>query len=180
MFIDICLLALLTLALFKGMKKGLVVAAFSFFAVIIGLAAAVKMSALVATWLSGTIQVAAKWLPFLAFICIMVATSFAVKIGAKLVETALQFSMLGWVNKLGGVLLFTFLYFSVFSVIVFYMAKLHILQPTTIQSSKGFPIIQFWGPEALQLIGKIIPIFKGMFDDLNQFFDGLSNKLTHK
>ena len=67
MFIDICLLALLALAFFKGMKQGLVVAAFSFFALILGLAAALKMSALVAKWLSSAMNVQAAWLPFLAF-----------------------------------------------------------------------------------------------------------------
>lgn len=179
MFLDTCLLGLLAFAVFKGMRKGLVVAAFSFFAIIIGLAAAVKMSALVATWLSGSIHVSTRWLPFLAFIIIMFAVAIVVRIGAKLVETALQFSMLGWVNKLGGVVLYVLLYFSVFSIVVFYLEKLHFLNTATIQSAKWYPYIQFWGPKAVQLLGTIIPIFKGMFDDLSLFFDGLSNKLSH-
>jgi len=36
MIIDVCLFGLLILAFFKGVKKGLVVAIFSFFAVFIG------------------------------------------------------------------------------------------------------------------------------------------------
>ena len=179
MSLDTCLLSLLALAIFKGMRKGLVVAAFSFFAIIIGLAAAVKMSALVATWLSGTLHVSARWLPFIAFTVIMVAVSFLVRMGAKIVETALQFSMLGWVNKLGGVLLYVLLYFSVFSIIVFYLEKLHFLNTATIQSANWYPYVQFFGPKALEFLGNIIPIFKDMFEDLSRFFDGLSNKLAH-
>ncbi len=179
MFLDTCLLGLLALAIFKGMRKGLVVAAFSFFGIIIGLAAAVKLSALIATWLSGTLDVSARWLPFLAFTIIMVAVSFAAKIGIKIVETALQFSMLGWVNKLGGVLLYVLLYFSIFSIVVFYLEKLHLLQTTAIQSAKWYPYIQFWGPKALQLLGDLIPFFKDMLEDLSSFFDGLNDKLAY-
>lgn len=178
MFLDTCLLGLLALAIFKGMRKGMVVAAFSFFGVIVGLAAAVKMSALIANWLSGTLDVTARWLPFLAFAIIMVAVSITVRIGVKVVETALQYSMLGWVNKLGGVLLYVLLYFSVFSIVVFYLEKLHLLNTATIQSANWYPYIQFLGPKSLQFLGDLIPLFKDMFEDLSRFFDGLSDKLA--
>ena len=50
MFIDTLFLLAMIAALFKGYTKGLVVAVFSFAAIIIGLAAALKLSSAVAVW----------------------------------------------------------------------------------------------------------------------------------
>jgi len=177
MLIDFCLMLLLVLAIFKGMKQGLVVAAFSFLAIFLGLAAALKMSALVARWLADTINVQAAWLPFLAFILIMIAVGIVVKMLAKIIETLLSFSMLGWLNSVGGILLFCCIYITVYSVLIFYAEQLHFIKPATIAASKTYPYIHFWGPEAISFFGKIIPVFKGIFEELSTFFEGLSKNL---
>lgn len=177
MLIDVCLLLLLVLAIFKGMKQGLVVAAFSFLAIFLGLAAALKMSALVARWLADTINVHAGWLPFLAFILIMIAVGIAVKILAKIIETLLSLSMLGWLNTLGGILLFCCIYVTVYSVLIFYVEQLHLIKSATIAASKTYPYIHSWGPEAINIFGKIIPVFKGIFEELSTFFEGFSKNL---
>ncbi len=46
MLIDIIVVILLVMAIFKGLRKGLIVAVFSFLAFLIGLAAALKLSTL--------------------------------------------------------------------------------------------------------------------------------------
>ncbi len=178
MFIDICLLALFVLAIFKGIKKGLVVAAFSFFAIFLGLAAAVKMSTLVAGWLSETINVKAGWLPFLAFIVIMIVVAIVVRIFAAIIETTLQLTLLGWLNSLGGIVLYCCIYVTVFSVMIFYMEQLHLLKGPVIEASKSYQYIHFWGPKAIDIFGKLVPIFKDMFEELTRFFDAFSKNLA--
>jgi membrane protein required for colicin V production len=49
--IDIIYIIILAMAALKGFRQGMVVAAFSFVAFFVGLAAAVKLSAIVAVWL---------------------------------------------------------------------------------------------------------------------------------
>ena len=175
MFIDICLLVLLVLAIFKGVKKGLIVALFSFFAVFIGLAAAVKMSTLVAGRLAETVKVKAAWLPFLAFIVVMIVVALIVRIVAAIIETSLQLTMLGWLNALGGIVLYCCIYFSV---LIFYMEQLHLLKPTAIATSKTYHYIHFLGPKTIDLFGKLVPVFKGMFEELTRFFDLLSKNFA--
>lgn len=176
MFIDICVLALLVMAIFKGAKQGLVVAACSFAAIFIGLAAAVKMSAIVAKWLGESVNIQASWLPFLAFIIIMLVVAIAVSALAKVIETTLQAAMLGWFNKLGGILLYIALYLTVFSVLIFYIEQMQLLKPNMIAQSTTYPYIHLWGPESIQLVGKAIPYFKGMFTELSSFFGSLAKK----
>ena len=90
MLLDIVVLALLVLAIVKGFKQGLVLAALSFIAIFIGLAAALRCSTLVAGWLGNTVNVGASWLPLLAFILIMAGVFFGVKMLSAIIEQMLE------------------------------------------------------------------------------------------
>lgn len=178
MFLDIIVLALLVLALMKGLKQGFVVAALSFAAVFIGLAAALKFSTWVAKWLGNNINVGTSWLPFLAFLVIMIAVFIGVRILAAVVEQILELSMLGWANKLGGFILYALLYITVFSVLIFYTEKMNLLKPEASAASITYTYIHFWGPYSVEGLGKAIPFFKDMFADLTEFFGAINKNIT--
>ena len=174
MLIDTIVAVLIVFACIKGYQRGLIVALFSVIAFIIGLAAALKLSAVVANYLKGTISVSAKWLPFISFIAVFLITVLLVRWGGRLIEKSFQLVLLGWVNRIGGVILYAVLYMTILSVFLFYAEKLHLLQPSAIQSSLTYPILQPWGPKLIDGFGKIIPIFKDMFTELENFFAGIS------
>jgi membrane protein required for colicin V production len=177
MLLDVIVVILFIMAIWKGMQKGLVVALFSFIGIFLGIAAALKMSTLVARWLSASVHVNGFWLPFLAFIIIIIAVGFLVRIGAKLIETLLDLSMLGWVNKLAGIVVFALLYLTFFSILVFYAEKMELLKPYTITNSKFYPWLHRVGPVAINLLAQLVPLFKGMFTELRLFFDNLNKQL---
>ena len=167
------------MAIFKGYQKGLIIAVFSIIAFILGLAAALKLSAIVADHLKDSISVSAKWLPFIAFALVFFAVVILVRLGAKLIEKAFQVVLLGWVNRIGGILLYATLYIIILSIFIFYAEKLMLLKPATSQSSLSYEFIQPWGPKVMDNFGKLIPPFKDMFTQLGDFFNGLSNKIQH-
>jgi membrane protein required for colicin V production len=171
MFIDTTLAILLILALFKGYRNGFVVAVFSFLAIIIGLAAAMKLSALVAGWLKESTSVNTAWLPFLSFALIMIGVVLLVRLGARLIQSAMELVLLGWFNKICGIVLYAALYITVFSVFLFYAQKIHFIKAEALGSSHSYAFIQPWGPKAIELFGTILPIFKGVFEELSHFFD---------
>jgi membrane protein required for colicin V production len=171
MFIDTLFILLLVAALYKGYSKGLIVAVFSFAAIIIGLAAALKLSSVVAVWLQKSTNLSGFWLPFLSFILVMIGVAFLVKLGAKFVEKTIQLVLLGWVNKLGGIVLYAALYISVLSVILFYFDKMNLLKEDTIATSKTYFFIQPWAPKVIAAFGKVLPIFKDVFHQLETFFE---------
>jgi membrane protein required for colicin V production len=179
MLIDFTFAALLILAIIKGYQKGLILAIFSILAFIIGLAAALKLSTVVAAYLKDSISVSAKWLPFIAFALVFFIVVVLVRLGAKLVEKTFQAVLLGWVNRIGGILLYATLYLIILSIFVFYAEKLQLLQPATIQYSVTYNFIQPWGPKLMDNIGNLIPFFKDMFTQLGDFFNSLSNKISH-
>ncbi len=170
MFIDVIFLFAIIAAFVKGYSKGLIVAVFSFIAVIVGLAAALKLSSSVATWLQKSTNISSYWLPFLSFALVMIGVIFLVKMGARFVEKTVQFAMMGWLNKIGGILMYAALYTSILSVVLFYCNKMNLIKPETFAASKSYGFIQPWAPKIIAGFGKVIPMFKDVFQQLESFF----------
>lgn len=171
MLIDVIAFAFLLLALFKGLRKGLIVALFSFLALFIGLAAALKLSAAVAQYIGGNVTVSQRWLPFIAFLLVFMIVVLLVRLGAKLLQGLVQTMMLGWANRLGGVLFYGLIYFFIYSVLLFYATQLNLLKPATVQSSTTYNWIEPYAPRLLSWLGAVVPFFKNTFADLLHFFD---------
>jgi membrane protein required for colicin V production len=177
--IDLIYAAILIIACFKGYRKGLVVAVFSVAAFILGIAAALKLSAVVAVYLQGSVNVSTRWIPFVSFVLVFLVVVLLVRLGSKLVEKTFQFVLLGWVNRLGGILLYAALYSVVFSIFIFYAEKLELLKPSLVQGSQCYPWLHSLGPKLIGGLGKLIPVFKDMFSELEAFFSSLSDKIAH-
>ena len=177
MLIDIIFAVLIVVAIIKGYQKGFIIAVFSIIAFIIGLAAALKLSTVAAAYLKDSVNVSARWMPFLAFAIVFFVVVILVRLGGKLIEKAFQVVMLGWVNRIGGILLYAALYLIILSIFIFFAEKLQLLQPSAIQSSQTYPFIQPWGPKVMDNFGKLIPGFKDMFTELGDFFNSLPNKI---
>ncbi|MBZ4189766.1 CvpA family protein [Niabella beijingensis] len=171
MIIDLIFAILLGLAVFKGYRKGLIVGLFSYLAVIIGLAAAIKLSSVVAGKIGTIVKVSDKWLPVLAFILVLVGVALLVRWGARLLQFSVEKIMLGWVNRLGGILLFTLLYLSVYAMLLFYGNQLHLIPDATVAQSATFSFTEHWGRQAIDATGVLIPAFKNMFEQLEAFFN---------
>ncbi|RYY41573.1 MAG: CvpA family protein [Chitinophagaceae bacterium] len=178
MGIDLICLALLVLALFKGLKKGLVVAVFSFLGFVIGIAAALKLSAVVAGYLGTETNVSSRWLPVLAFVLVFVGVLLLVRLGAKLIEGALSLVLLGWANKLGGVLFYALLYLFLFSILLFWADQLHLLRDTLKASSATWPWLQPMAPKIIGALGAVLPFFRDLFGQLSDFFGGVAQKAS--
>jgi len=176
MIIDLAYLCMLVLAVFKGIQKGFIIAVFSFFAVVIGLAAALKLSVIVAHWLSTSINVSARFLPILAFILVMVLVAWLVRLCGLFIQKALQIVMLGMINKVAGIILYAVLYTILLSVILFFAVKIDFIGPGTIAASHSYNFIQPWGPAAIHIFAMLIPAFENMFQQLEHFFDNIAKK----
>jgi membrane protein required for colicin V production len=177
--LDIIFAIIIIIACIKGYQKGLIIAVFSVVAFIVGLAAALKLSSVVAAWLGNHSNINTKWLPLLSFALVFFAVVLLVKLGAKAIEKTFQMALLGWVNRIGGMFFYAILYILIFSIFLFYAEKMQLLGATAVQSSQTYPFVQPWGPVVIDGFGKVIPLFKDMFTELETFFGTVSNKMTH-
>jgi len=176
MFIDIAFIIVMILAIFRGINKGLLAGVFSLLAFIIGLAAALKLSVIVSAYLQARAGDSGKWLPFLSFTIVFIAVVILVGLLGKLIKKTMQVAMLGWLDKLGGIILFIVINTIIFSIFLFFAAKLLLIQPQTMEDSKVYPYVSQWGPKVIDNLGNIIPVFKDMFTQLQDFFGSLSEK----
>jgi membrane protein required for colicin V production len=178
MIIDIVFIVLLIIAFLKGAKIGLIQSLFTFLAFLVGLAAAIKFSAIVANHLAHQTTIGSKWIPFISFILIFAVVVILVRALGRFIEKANEMIMMGWINKIGGVLLYLFLYGIIFSILLFYLKNLGILKPTTIEASKFYPYLSPLAPDALNILGNIIPFFKDLFGQLERYFYLVSKNLS--
>jgi membrane protein required for colicin V production len=178
MLLDIIFAVIIVFAIIKGYQRGLIVGLFSLIAVIIGLAAAMKLSTLAAGYIGKAVKISDQWLPIISFAVVFLIVVLLIRLGARVIEKTVEVALLGWVNKLGGIILFAAIYIVVFSVLLFYAEQVKLLQPETIQQSVTYSFVQPWGPKAINGFGSIIPVFKDMFGDLESFFDGVAKDMS--
>lgn len=170
MMIDVLLLLLVIIGAVRGFFKGLIVAVFTLLAYIIGLAAAMKFSHLAAEKLQLYIPVSHRWLPFIAFLLVLTVVVLLVRWMAYLLQKVVEGLMLGWINRVGGMLFYCILYVTVYSVLLFYLVKMQLIGPETLQRSVTYPYIAVIAPKIIGMVGLAIPWFRDIFARLDKFF----------
>ena len=180
MWLDVIVLLMMATAIFKGYSRGLIVAVFSFVALVVGVAAALKLSKVAVYYLHQHFGITSPYAPLLCFIAVFIIAVALVRLGAKFVEGAVKMAMLGWVNRLGGIIFYVLLYALLVSIGIFYAEKLNIVTPATAAQSRAYPLLQPWGSTIMNLLGTIIPWFSQMFDQLAEWFEQVSDKIPEK
>lgn len=169
--IDIIFAIIMVFALYRGYTRGLIVALFSLVAVVLGLAAALKLSAVTALYVQQHWDMHSRWVPVLCFICLFLGVILLVRLGAGMLQKLVEMVMLGWLNKLGGILLYSVIFIIIYSVMLWMANQVYWLSPETKLQSVVYPYIENIGPWVLDHIGQVIPVFKNMFAQLQSFFE---------
>ena len=177
MFIDIPYFILLLYAVYKGYNRGLIVAVFSFVGLIVGLAAAIKFSAFVANWLGRNTHIGLGWLPVLSFLLVFIGVVVAIKLIAGILQKSVEFMFMGWINKMGGIILYAALFTMTFSVVLFYAVELKVLTTESISTSKCYGFVKPWASFVINGIGRVFPVFRGLFTQLEAYFQSTAKKL---
>lgn len=177
MILDLIFAVVVILAVLKGYNQGLVIGLFSLVSVIIGLAAAMKLSTVAALYIGKAIKIPEEWLPLISFALVFLLVVLLIRLGARAIQKTFEIVMLGWVNRLGGIIFFVAIYIVVYSVLLFYAEQMKLIPPETIQQSLTWSFVQPWGPKAINGLGSVVPIFKDMFAELQEFFADLAKKI---
>jgi membrane protein required for colicin V production len=176
MIIDLIFIILIVLAIFKGYSRGLIVAVFSFFAFIIGLAAALKLSAVVAKYLHDKLNTDSYFLPIISFAIVFIAVVFIVRWAAALMRKAAKLAFLGWVDAFAGITLYAIIYVMIYSVVIFYAIKINLISEQVQTTSVTYSFVSRLGPKVINWYGNLMPFLGNMFSDLTRFFESVSHK----
>lgn len=101
--LDVILLICFIPALIQGLKKGFISQVISIVSLIAGVWMSFEFSTTVSAWLAQYVEASEKLLKIASFAIIMIGVFIILGIVGKSLEGILKFVMLGWLNRLLGV-----------------------------------------------------------------------------
>lgn len=101
--LDVILLICFIPALIQGLKKGFISQVISIVSLIAGVWMSFEFSTAVSAWLAQYVEASDKLLKIASFAIIMIGVFIILGIVGKSLEGILKFVMLGWLNRLLGV-----------------------------------------------------------------------------
>ncbi len=170
MYIDIALGILFLLATIKGYRKGFIQSVFSILGYLAGMFLAVKCSAWLAVKMQEQSGHAEKWYPFFAFILILAITVVTVNMIGRVFKKVSEEVMMGWLDKSGGVLLHLIIYGLVASMVLYFFSRMGWLSEDMRKASLLYGFVEPMAPTLMDYSGKIIPAFRGLMQELDQYF----------
>ena len=100
--IDIILLCCFIPGIIRGLSKGFLEQALALAGIVLSVWAAFHFSSLVCAWLKPYVNISETMLNVVSFALILVVISLAVLLVAKLLTKVAELAMLGWLNKILG------------------------------------------------------------------------------
>lgn len=101
--LDIILLICFIPALVQGIRKGFIAQAISIISIIVGIWASARFADVVAAWVAQYITASEQVMKVMAFALILIVVFFLLGLLGKALEGIFNFVLLGWLNKLLGV-----------------------------------------------------------------------------
>lgn len=101
--IDIIILLCCVPAIFRGLSKGFIAQMAAMVALVLGAWMSFHFSNVVVEWLKPVMDVSPAVLQAIAFTIILLGVFFALTLAGKMLEGIVKIVMLGWLNKLLGV-----------------------------------------------------------------------------
>lgn len=177
MVLDIIGISLVILFFIRGYMKGIIVAAFSVLAILLGVICSLKLSGKLAAYLLEKGFISSGWAPVLSYVVLFIAVILVVNLAAKAIEKSLQAVMLGWVNRMIGGILYAFLAIVLWSSLLWLGNKMQLIKPETRTTSKTYTYLEPVAPWLFGKVGLLWPMAKDVFGDLESFFSDVNQKL---
>lgn len=102
--LDIILLVCFIPAIISGLRKGFIAQVVAIISIVLGVWLSVKSATLVGSWISQWIEASLQLINIISFAIIFIAVAVLLFTIGKLIEATIKIIMLGWLNKLLGVL----------------------------------------------------------------------------
>lgn len=170
MILDVIGIILLIIFFVRGYMKGFIVAAFAVISIIVAIIVSLKLSEKLATLLLENKIITSGWAQPISYIAIFFGVVLLIRLLAKALETTLDLAMIGWINKLSGGLLYSFMIAMVWSSLLWIANKMQLISAATIAASISYPYFNKLAPWVLHHVGALIPVAKDVFNDLEVFF----------
>ncbi len=176
MIIDILLLIIAGWGFYQGYSRGIIKTVFTVFSIIFGLMAAFKFAPAATRFLETAFKTESALTFVAGFLLSFVVTMILIRLMARFFEKALQTANINVINKFAGGLLMTSLYTLVFSMMVWFGDKAHIISPELASESATHNfLIEF--PTKMKSVYEFVkPTFQEFWAESVKFMDKLEDE----
>ena len=174
MVLDATGIIILILFFIKGYSRGLIFAAFSLIAVLLGIILALRFSQELATWMLAKGWVSSGWSLALSYILLFTVVVIVARLLAKLLRKALELMMLGIVDRIAGGIVFVCLGAILWSTMLWMGGRMHVITHEMIASSKTYGLLSQVAPYVFGFVGHLLPFAKDIFGNMQLFFDRIN------
>ena len=166
MWIDILSGTILIIAILQGYRHGLIKAIISFFSLFIGLVVAFQFAGYISNLLKEHTKIGSQWLPFIAFLVVLIGVMILLKMVTGILQQSAEWLMLGWLNKLLGMILYALIYGIILSAVLYFMILLGVVEKASIKDSFSFSYLESWWPYFMKKLSLWIPSIKSSLSSL--------------
>ncbi|MFA5713784.1 MAG: CvpA family protein [Bacteroidales bacterium] len=148
--IDLIILVFLLPGFIGGLIKGFTKQAAALLALVIGVWVAIYFSEALASLFKLWFKSEGVLIEIVAFGVLFIATLFGINLAGKIIARLLQIALLGWLDKILGLLFGVVKYGLILSIIIFLLTSLDNIYPfipqEIVKSSLFYPIIKDFAP----------------------------------
>lgn len=158
--IDIVIVCCFLPALYFGIKNGMVKQLVALAVIYFGIILSLRFATPVSQWVTEHVEMTEFWAKAVSFILIFFAVALVLSLFGRIVEKIIKISLLGWLNKLLGVVMTVILTTLLLSVVVYLVDSannlLEFIPKEKLEESRFYPAL-------LQLSQEVFPHFKELF-----------------
>ena len=158
--VDIVIVCCFLPVLYFGIKNGLVKQLVALAVLYFGITLSLRFSAPVGDWVVEHTGISEFWGKAISFILIFFAVALVLSLFGRILEKIIQISLLGWLNKLLGIVM-TFCIFALLLSVIVYLVDsanniLEFIPKEKLEESRFYPAL-------LDLSQQLFPRFKDLF-----------------
>jgi membrane protein required for colicin V production len=156
----------LIIAILQGYRHGLIKAIISFCSLFIGLIVAFQFAGYISNILKEHTKIGSQWLPFIAFLVVLIGVMILLKMITGILQQSAEWLLLGWLNKLLGMVLYALIYGTILSAVLYFMILLGVVEKSSIKDSFSFSYLESWWPYFMKKLSLWIPSIKSSLSSL--------------
>ena len=158
--IDIVIVCFFLPALFFGIKNGMVKQLVALAVIYFGIVLSLRFATPVSLWVLEHVKMTEFWAKAVSFVLIFFVVALVLSLFGRIIEKIIKITLLGWLNKLLGVVMTFILTILLLSVVVYLVDSannlLEFIPKEKLEESRFYPAL-------LQLSQEVFPHFKEPF-----------------
>ena len=158
--LDIIIVCCFLPVLYFGIKNGLVKQLVAVAVIYLGISLSLRFSTPVAEWVMEHVKITEFWAKAVSFLLIFLVVALLLSLLGKIIDKIIKISMLGWLDKLLGIVMTFCLFALVISVIVYFVDSanklMDFIPKEKLEESRFFPML-------LEFSQQVFPHFKELF-----------------